>query len=190
MPPTAPQQGSQPTNPEVREIIWGLLRSICFTIDVFLHRRFGSRYVSGGIGGVLVIFVFAAASPPEQQFPLLCFLAVYTVWWLAAWINSMVRGWRGRDKEHGGYTGEPLVQRWLPRWREECIKQVEAWAVILLGLVIHRFTHPLADYLIFAASLVLIRIRLMIARQRRQAMLLNDMVIEQKAVSELFRARQ
>jgi len=183
--PQSSQQQPQNQNNAVGEILLGLFRATCLTIDVFLHHRIGCNYVTGGFAGVLVLAVTACGFPESERFPLVCFAAVYGVLWLIAMISAWVRQWRGRNI-HSGYTGRPYLCWLLPGWREEYLKQLEAFIAILVALVVHLFSRPLGDYLMVATSLVLVRGWFMLARQRHQVTVMNDLVIEQKVISQKF----
>jgi hypothetical protein len=172
------------------ELIDGISRSICLTIEVFLHRGFGSRYVGCGFMGVVVIFIFAMLFPPLDVFPLYCYMMAYGVLWLIATVSMLIRCWGGRDKVHSKYTGRPYLWRLLPNWKEVNVKQLEAFAVIVLGYGVHHLSRPLGDYLMIAASIVFLRGYNMALQQRTRAIELNDMVIEERLVADRFHDMQ
>jgi hypothetical protein len=185
-----PQQSSQAGAQVVAELIEALGRSICLTIEVFLHRGFGSRYVGCGFLGMAVIFVFAKFFPGQDVLPLYCYMAAYGVLWLITAVSTLIRCWRGKDRVHSRYTGRPYLWRLLPNWKEMNVKHLEALAVILLGFGVHYLNPPLGYYLMMAASLVFLRGYSMAVEQRTRAVELNDMVIEEKLVADQFRDMQ
>jgi hypothetical protein len=185
-----PQQASQATSRVIAELIEGVARSICLTVEVFLHRGFGSRYVGYGLVGTVVIFVFSLFFAGQDIRPLFCFLVAYGVLWLIATAGTLIRRWRGKAMVHSRYTGFPFLCRLLPNWKEENVKHLEALAMILLGYGIHHLNRPLGDYLMMAAALVFLRGYNLAAQQRDRAVEMNDSVIEQQLVAERFRDMQ
>jgi hypothetical protein len=191
-----PQQSqrSQQPSPVASQLVIGLvegvIRSTALTVEIFLHRGFGVRYIDCGLLGMVVMFVFAMCFPDQNTRPLLCFMAVYGVVWLITTICTLIRFWRGKNVVHSLYTGRPFLWRLLESWREQNVKYVEALLVILLGYGVHHLNRPLGDYLMVAASVVLLRGYNIAAQRRLRAMEMNDSVIEQRLVAERFRDMQ
>jgi hypothetical protein len=181
------QQAPQPEGRLLAGLIQGICRSIALTVEVFLHGGFGCRYVGCGFMGVVLIYGFSLWFPPQEILPLLWYGAIYGILWLIATANVLIRWWRGRSRMHSLYAGRPLLWRVIPTWKETNVKQVEALAVILLGLGVHCLSRPLGDYLMLAATLVFLRAYGFAAEQRSRAVELNDSVIEQQLVAERFR---
>ena len=85
MPQQQPPKESTPgVDFAIRELIKGLIRSICLTIEVFFRWDFGSRYVGCGFMGVIVIWFFSLFFAPTEIAPLVYFSMVYCVAWLVA----------------------------------------------------------------------------------------------------------
>ena len=187
-------QNPQPQSPENGQLlaclVEGIARAIALTVEVFLHRGFGCRYVGCGMMGTGIIFVFAEFFPTEDPRPILCFLIAYAVLWLIATVGVLIRHWRGNDPVHSRYTGRPYLWHLLPGWKEENVKHLEALAVILLGYGVHFLNRPLGDYLMFAASLVFLRGYNLAATRRSRAVEMNDSVIDQRLVAQRFRDMQ
>jgi len=181
---------SQASSDTTRQLMEGSFRAICLTIEVFLHRGFGSRYVSGGFLGVIVIYLFSLMFNPQDISPLLDFAAVYLIFWLIATLCVLIRYWRGKDKMHAKYTGRPFLWRLLPGWKEDNVKHLEGVIVIAVGYGVHYLNAPLGCYIMAAAAVVLLRNYSRISELRRRAVDMNDKVIEQKLVAEQFRAMQ
>jgi hypothetical protein len=186
----SPQQSNQWADTAIRELVLGLVRSICLTIEVFFRRDFGSRYVGSGFVGVVVMWFFSLFFPPTEINPLFYFSLVYCAVWLVALIRMLIRYFRGKDALHSKYTGRPHLWRLLPGWREDYVKHLDAVIAILLGFGVRHFNVPLGDYLMAAASLLLFRDFAMTSEQRNRAVDMNDQVIEQKLIAEKFRAMQ
>jgi hypothetical protein len=157
---------------------------------VFLHRGFGSRYTSCGFLGVLLILFFTMWFPPQTVLPMEWFALAYGACWLVAVVNAAIRYWLGLDKMHSRYNGYPHLCRLLPTWKESSVKYLEAWGAILVGFGVHHLNQPLGDYLMLAATFVLLRGYGLAAQQRSRAVDLNDSVIEQRMVAEQFRGMQ
>jgi len=172
------------------EMVESVARSISLTVEVFLHKRFGPRYIGCGFFGVLIILFFTMWFPPQTIVPLEWFAIAYGVWWLVAAINAAIRFFRKQDKMHTRYNGYPYLWRLLPRWQETSAKYLEALLAILLGYGVHHLNKPLGDYLMLAASFVLLRAYGSDSEQRTKALDLNDSVIEQRMIAERFRAMQ
>ena len=186
----SPQQSNQWADTAIRELIQGLIRSICLTIEVFFRWDFGCIYVGSGFMGVVVIWLFSLYFPPRDINALFYFSLVYCAVWLVALTGMLVRYWRGKDKLHSKYSGRPHLLRLLPGWREDYVKYLDAVIAILLGWGVHHLNVPLGDYLMAAASLLLFRDFAIASEQRNRAVQMNDQVIEQKLVAEKFRAMQ
>jgi hypothetical protein len=186
----ASSQSSQASTELGRQLLEGSFRSVCLTVEVFLHRGFGSSYVSGGFLGVIVIYLFSLFFNPQNILPLLGFAVVYAAFWLLAALCALIRYWRGADKMHSKYTGKPFLWRLMPGWKEENVKHLEAFIVIAVGYGVHYLNAPLGYYLMTAAVVLLLRGYGRVSEQRSRALELNDKVIEQKLVAERFRTMQ
>src|ERR1700733_4601957 len=129
-------------NPDARlvgELIQGIGRSLALTVEVFLHRGFGHRYIGSGFLGVVLIFLFSCWFPPQEVQPLLVFGAIYGLVWFLSSIGVLIRYWRGRRNVHSLYTGQPFLCRVLSSWKEMNVKQIEGVGVILFGVAVHLF---------------------------------------------------
>jgi hypothetical protein len=162
-------------------------RALSLTVEVFLHRGFGPRYVSCGFFGVLLILFTSMWFPPTTAMPLQWFAFTYGFFWLIAVVNVAIRYWRGTDKAHSRYNGYPLLCRLLPSWKETNVKYLEAVCVIFLGCGLTLLSKPLGDYIMVASGFVLIRAYGLASQRRNQAIDLRDTVIEQQMAAEEFR---
>jgi hypothetical protein len=181
---------SQGSSETTRQLMEGSFRAICLTVEVFLHRGFGSRYVSGGFLGVIVIYLFSLMFNPQDISPLLGFAFVYLIVWLITTLCVLIRYCRGKDKMHAKYTGRPILWRLLPGWKEDKVKHLEAVIVIAAGYGVHYLNAPLGCYIMTAAVVLLLRNYARVSELRRRAVDMNDKVIEQNIVAEHFRAMQ
>ena len=188
------QQAGQEVGHLVGEVIKLTTRSVCLSIELLLHETFGLDYVQGGPMVILVAFAFLHWFPGDDPRP----LAVYVMVVLALWVNATAqallrRYWRGRAGEgliHSRYTGRPFVLGLVPRWPESTVKQLEAVGVVLLGLAVRRANHPLGDYVVGAASVLLLRTYCTAARERGEAVAMADAMIDQTLAGQRFRDLQ
>lgn len=189
------QQGNQPggspgADRMFIEMIQGMIRAVCLSIEVFFRRDFGTNYIGSGFMGVVAMWIFSMFFPPQDFAPLMYFSILYCAVWLVALTCTMIRYWRGKDRLHSKYSGRPFLWRLLPRWKEENVKHLDAAIALLLGYGVHHLNIPLGDYLMTAASVVLLRDYAIGSDQRTRAVEMNDRVIEQKLVAEKFRSMQ
>ena len=190
--PQRPQTEKRP-NPDSRfvaEVVEGVGRSLALSVEVFLHRGFGSGYVGCGPLAFLIMLGFAQFYSDQDMRPLGVFACFYGVLWLIATINVLIRWWRGNRNIHSRYNGRPHIWGLLPSWKEMNVKHVESLFVILLGYGIHLLNRPLGTYLMVAGVFVFLRGCSVASMKRQRAVELNDSVIEQKEVAEQFRQMQ
>jgi hypothetical protein len=174
----------------VAAFIEALVRAPAMTLEVFLHCEFGHNYIGCGFMGVVIIYMFAALFPEQNQGPLLWFATAYLVRWLFVSIRAVIRYWRGKELVHSRYNGRPYLWTLISSWKEVNVKHLESAAVLVLGFVVHSANRPLGDYLMVAATLLLVRGYHFDTQQRDRAVALNDSVIEQRMVAERFREMQ
>jgi hypothetical protein len=188
-PKNRPQQ-SDASARIMAEFIDGIGRAIALTVEVFLHRGFGSRYVGCGFIGVVIIFLFSMLFPGQDTSVLLGFAALYGILWLVALFNVGIRRWRHINRVHSHYNGRSHLSRLLPNWKETNVKHVESLTAFLVGFGVHCLNRPLGDYLMFAAAFVFVRGYNLAMQRRERAIRMNDQVIEQKLIAEQFREMQ
>ena len=79
-------------------LIEAVPRSISLTVEVFLHRGFGGRYVDCGLLGLPILFYFPILSFPDQNPQYLWgYLVAYGVLWAVAGIGVLRRRWSGKE---------------------------------------------------------------------------------------------
>jgi len=187
---TSNQQRPNPDVHLIGELVEGAGRSLALSVEVFLHRGFGSGYVGCGQLAFLVMFLFAKFFPDQDMRPLIFFAGMYGVLWFIATINVLIRWWRGIRSTRSRYNGRPHLWKLLPSWKEMNVKHLESLLVILLGYGVHHLNRPLGAYLILAGVFVFLRGYSVASMMRQRAVELNDAVIEQKEVAEQFRQMQ
>ena len=122
------------------------------TVEVFLHSRFGERYIGMEAAAALVLVpVFGLFWPEYDLEPLMQFLGAYLFMCLLARIGMTLRRLRG-VREHSRYTGYPHLLRLFPLLPEEAVKRfVEPFFVMCAGMAGRDYNEPLGGYLMFAA---------------------------------------
>ncbi len=185
-----PQQREGNGNGVGFNIVVLLLRSIAVTVEVFLHRRFGSRYVGlQGVLGIVMILVFAAIIPAPGTWGLIIFLFAYLKACLYARAGVLWRKLQGQECDHTLYSGYPYLMRVLPRWNELTVKRlVEPALVFLVGCAVAHFIPALALYLFIAAGALFMTVNQAEAYERRRAEVMRDSVIEVQQRAERVRS--
>jgi hypothetical protein len=189
-----PQQTNNAAVPQeanmLGDVLFGLGRGMALSVEVFLHRSFGSNYVGAGVGAFLMMFLFSALGPAVNTRPLQVFAAIFGALWLVAVVNVYIRRWRGKENVHSMYNGRPLARRLLPRCGETTVKFIEALFVLLVAYCIYHENRLLGDYLLTAGGIVFFRTFCFAVARRQRTVELNDAVIEQREVSKIFNSMQ
>jgi hypothetical protein len=167
-----------------------VLRSIAVTVEVFLHRRFGSRYVGlQGALGIIMILLFAAIIPAPGTWGLILFLFAYLKACLYARAGVLWRKLHGQEFDHTLYSGMPYLMKVLPRWNELTVKRfVEPALVFLVGCAVAHFIPALALYLFMAAGALFMTVNQAEANERRRAETMRDSMIEAQQRAERVRS--
>jgi len=168
--------------------LYFVLQTWAMSVEVFLHRRFGSRYNPLPAAAVLLLVpLYCAAWQGQDVRPMWQFLEAYVSACFIARINIVCRHWRG-DRIHTRYSGEPRLCLLLPRMSEIRIKQfLEPLVVFLVGVGMCKYSQLLGGYLIVAALCLFCSVAQTEAYYRRRATDIYDSVIEQQSIAERFR---
>jgi len=160
-------------------------------VEVIIRKRFGSRYF--GLPGFVALFaipMWMMFWPQESATGIAWFWLLFILMQFRARVEAawMVR--RG-DIVHTRYNGQPRVARLFKRLGEQEIKgSTEPTIVLVTGLLIFLFNMPLGSYLVVASLALAANHGLMVAVDRARALEMNDVLIEQTAISEQFRDMQ
>lgn len=188
----------QQPNPENESPYFGillalLLRSLCATVEVFLHKpdSFGERYagLQGGIGFVLIllypVFYWQGHSPTG----LLIFLMLYVLMLMWVRIKTFLRVRLGGQQPHSLYAGTPRLSRFVYRFSEETIKRwIEPILVIFIGgVLVDLLNEPLGGFLLIAGFALLTTTNLAAGDDRRRVMQMQDSYLQQKAIMQQFK---
>jgi hypothetical protein len=162
--------------------------SLALSLEVFLHRRFGVRYIGlQAAGALLILFVYPAMWEGHDVRPLGGFLLAFLLMNAVARIGMMIRCWRG-DGEHSYYTGRPWLMSILRGSSELTVKRgYEPLLVFLVGALTLPWSQPLGSYLMIAAFGLLASVHLQHSEEVTKAMDMFDAYTEQRNVAERFR---
>ena len=137
---SAPQSGNdRASSPTGANWLLFVFRAWATSIEVFLHRGFGERYVGAqGAAVLLLVPVYCLCCEGYDLGPMMYFLVAYLAMCIVARLGVVARRRRG-EYGHSQYTGRPLIMWLLPGWDEV---KVKANAEPLLIIVIGFFTLP------------------------------------------------
>lgn len=166
-----------------------LSQSLAVSLEVFLHRRFGERYVGlQGVAAILIIFFYAGFWPGYDVTPLLEFLLAYLALCFLARIGVLRRRRRGGTQEHSHYTGWPRVMRLTGRLTEITVKQtVEPLLTFLVAVFTLPVSEPLGGYLLLATGGLIVSVNASLGAEHTRAINMNDALIDQRHLAERFR---
>ena len=186
--------GSQRPKPDTEMaagLLEGVTRALALSVEVFLHRGFGSGYVGCGPLALLLMFLFDQFFFSGQDVrPLAVFAGIFGVLWLIAAINALIRWFRNIHNVRSRYNGRPHLCSLLRGWEETNVKHLESLLVIGFGFVVHLLSRPLGDYLMASGVFIFLRGWSMASMIRQRAVELNDAVLEQREIAEQFRQMQ
>jgi hypothetical protein len=186
------QQGSGNGNNGGNAGHWVMLflRSIAVTLQVFLHRKFGSRFIgSQGFVGLLVIVFFGAFIGVPGTTGLTAFLLAYLFACLVARAHIDARKRRGGDTEHSMYSGWPLLMSVFPRCSELKVKRfIEPAFVVIVAAAVMNFFPALGLYLLMAGGVLFTVVNYDEAEEQRRVQNMQDAVIEASQRAERFRS--
>lgn len=164
--------------------------ALAFSIEIFLHRGFGSRYMGtqGFIAlGIIPLYAFLWVDSGYDPLPLLWFMGVYFVMCVIVRIDCTRRWYRG-ERTHSRYTGWPRLMRVFPWMSESTVKRyVEPVVATAIGLAILPFNAPLGVYLIIAATALHMMMTEIDRCVRIRVRDMNDAMYEQQELVEQFR---
>ncbi len=165
-----------------------VVRMGAVSVEVFLRRRFGARYVGlQGAAAAMMILLSGCLWPGKDLRPLIGFLGAYLFMCLCVRIDALRRQARG-DSEHSRYNGWPRLLRWSAANREQAIKLVvEPIFVALIATLIFQRNQPLGAYLLFAAACLFLSGWIDAMWDRHRAMNLRDAIFEQQQSRHLLR---
>ena len=165
-----------------------LINSIAVSIELFLRRDFGGRYIGAqAVVAAVLIPGYCLAWSRSDAFPMICFYFLFLGAAIAKAIRAYLRMRRGQS-DHTRYSGRPNVLAAFPRLSEDKAKKyVEPMLVFTAGLLLLELTPALAVYLCVAAACLHVSAWETEKWMRRRALDMNDAVHEQQDIAERFR---
>jgi hypothetical protein len=169
-------------------LAFGLIRGGAVTVEVFLHRRMGIRYVTGfGSLGILIMSAYFALLPLNHAGPFFIYMLAFGVTWLLTIVETWLRFWR-RDSEHSLFRGFPRLLRRELAYKEYRAKQFgEPVLVGCAGYFAFQWNGPLGVYWMFAAACLFLSSAAERRWETRDAMMLHDAALEQQNRARRFR---
>lgn len=167
--------------PGLEKLLFAMVRGGAVSVELFLHRGFGLRYVTQyGLMGVGLMMFYLAWWPPEEFGPFVVYFLLFVALCLLRILGAWIRFWRG-DSEHTLYGGFPVLLRRRLAHREYKVKQFfEPLLVAIVGAYTIQWDRVLGIYWIGAGVCLFISN----AWERRwlnwQALALHDATLEQQ----------
>ena len=189
---TGDQQQSGMSGAEAGNWLRFLIESWAISVEVFIRKGFGVRYVGSKGAMVLLIvpMVIIFFSQEHDPRPLCWFLLAYLVMCVFRRVGALRRQTLG-DTTHSFYSGRPRLMGLFRFLSEVTVKQfVEPLFVALTGAFIGNYNAPLGMYLLIAAACVGVSVFNSEMSVRRRVMEMTDAVNEQQVVAERFREIQ
>ena len=190
------QQLQSPNSPENRKRALNhvafLVRTLATSVEVFLHRGMGERYLQGQAAGVLLlVIVYGPLTGLAGLDWLFAFLGFYLIACVGVRADIISRLKAG-EIEHSYYTGAPRLLRWplFRRLPESTLKgTVEPMVVFVAGCLFLPVSEALGSYLLIAGLALAISVTLAETYERTRLMDMQDALIDQRRRAELFRQR-
>lgn len=165
-----------------------LARTLAVSVEVFLHRRLGSRAI--GIEGACVIpliMIYCLFWPEDDLEPMMWFLGGFICMTALARASGLVRRWRGTEF-HTRYTGLPWLMLIFTRTKELTVKRfLEPVFMFGLGGVTICVNPPLGWYLVFTGGGLAVSVLISEMHQQTRLMDMRDAAAEQRDLLERFR---
>ncbi len=166
-----------------------IARSLAVSVELFLHRGFGDRYLGlPAAAGVPLILVFPIFWHGHDVGPLFGFLFAYMAMFLIERGRQLARFVRGGSCEHTYYSGRPWalsVWRRLDETKVKCLW--EPLLVLLLGALIMDFSQPLGGYLMLASAGLMVSANATRAQTHARVLDMHDAWIDQRNVMDELR---
>ena len=166
-----------------------VVRTWATSLEVFLHRDLGERYLGWNAAAVLLLVpLYLLGWERYDPGPMLLFLGAYLFFCFIARMGMVRRRMRG-ESCHSMYTGWPRFLGPKAKISEIRMKQfVEPPITFLVGWMVRgEFNAPLGTYLMIGAVCLVISVNASETISRMRTLDMNDAVIEQEQTAERFR---
>jgi hypothetical protein len=168
-----------------------IARALAMSVELFLHRggSFGQRYLGPqGLVAAAIMFVFPVFWPQSDPMPLMWMLITYLALWMLAKGRIAARRAKGDTEVHSYYTGRPRLMRSTGGRGEIRIKRtLEPALVMVTGMVVLGVNEPLGAYLLLAGVGLGISVNASLQQERMRALDMQDALMEQRWITELWR---
>jgi len=166
-----------------------LVRAWATSLEVFLHRDFGERYLGWQAVVVwLLVPCYASTWRGYDVRPLLLFLPAYLLMCVISRMKMLARR-HGGEMCHSFYTGWPRILKPTVKGKELTVKRIyEPVFMFFLGFAIRdRINAPLGTYFMIGAVCLFISVSASEMASRVRSLDLNDTAIDQEIIAERFR---
>jgi hypothetical protein len=184
-----PQNGEMKRSPlEALNIVVLVIRAWATSLEMFLHRDFGRRYLGLQASAVIFLIPFYCTTCAGYDIrPMFGFLVAYLTMCILHRLSGLSRD-SATQGIHSMYTGYPRIWKLVPWISEIGVKKfVEPPAAFAVGLALCAYSPPLGIYVILGAFALMGSAIASDEAQRVRAIEMNDAVIEQQLVAERFR---
>lgn len=158
------------------------------SVEVFLHRSMGERYLGPQVIGVpFLVFLHAYLFRDHDPSLLMLFLVAFVAACLLQRIGILWRGWTGR-RLHSRYNGSPWLLARDPRADEVAFKiWIEPVLVIAGGLLVVTVDPVFGWYIVTAGVALHLQGRLLNQLTHSRVLDARDAMFEQQIHAEQFR---
>lgn len=179
----------EPQGPEKRSdplgILYGLCNIHCTTFTVYLHYGFGSEAL--GFPGLfaLILLILCMAGDPRMMLWLVAFLIALVIQRLITF-SMLRRGW----ELHSHDGGWPLIGKLLFFvTKRTSLIVVEILMCFVLGAVLMSVSEFIGKFVMLGGVSLFVRTAIEESVTRRRIQRMRDAELEQRWLSERFRAR-
>jgi hypothetical protein len=156
------------------------------SLEVFLHKDFGSRYLGPNtLGAFLLIPFFLIFWEGYDAWPLLC------LWFAYIFMCAVSRWsvlWRRPMRSHTFYSGWPrLLLKKYARYEVKFKQLHEPFLVALVAMFATGFNPPLGFFLFGGAASLWIKVLVTEFAMEQRSLDLGDSIIEQQQLVQRFR---
>ncbi len=157
-----------------------VIQAYATSVEVFLHRGFGERYLGSQAALVFLLVPFHSYLlrdyDPRQLFR---FLGAYLIACVLQRIGIIRRRWKGVAR-HSFYSGFPILATGNTRFDESCFKiWIEPFLVMLGGAVFISQDRALGTFILAAGFALYIKGRMMNQLDRIKLLDMQDAMFDQ-----------
>ena len=176
------------TTPQAGNLLFLLINAWALTVQVFLRKGFGSRYIGiQAFFGLAILLTYILFCDVHNGAPVAWFILAYSGMAATQRLAAGCRSLNG-DTTHSRYSGWPVILGSQARVSEATVKQyVEPMLVFTIALAVGPFNPPMGYYLFIAGFCLMLSAYESEYRVRLRTMEMNDAVMEQQEIGGRFR---